>query len=246
MLVPPRLAQKIWVGEYVDMSELLPERMGHGDDTSGRAGETKRKRRKVSSALQWVECFHTYIGVVAQRQPERVADLLAYANLIVHASRKFKGEGWLQYDRNFRKSAEVHPGIRWAEANTSLWTLAFCNAQPRPHCELCFSIDHETEQCDEYSPPEEPAKRRPAPSSENYPRPQGKTPICVNWNRRSCTSSTCSFQHICLECHQRHKEKDCSVAVGKQPPPGGKGKQRGYERKPDDWQPFRRRGPNPR
>lgn len=51
----------------MDMGELLPERMG-ADDTCNRAGETevrKRKRRKVTSVLQWVECFNTYIGVIA-------------------------------------------------------------------------------------------------------------------------------------------------------------------------------------
>jgi hypothetical protein len=113
----------------------------------------------VTSILQWVECFHTYIGVVAQLQPARVMDLLAYASLIVQAARRFKGEGWMQYDNNFRKQAETHPGMRWAEANTSLWTLAFCGAQPRPHCELCFSIDHESRHCDEYGPPKEPKRR---------------------------------------------------------------------------------------
>lgn len=79
-----------------------------------------------------------------------------YASLIIHATRKFKGDGWLNYDKNFRKYAEAHPGIRWTEANTSLWTMAFCTAQPRPHCDECFSIDHTMQECDEYSPPEEP------------------------------------------------------------------------------------------
>ena len=158
----------------------LPEKLGQPDDTPNHSGDKpKPKKRRIASALQWVECFHTYIGVVAQLQPHRVADLLAYASLIVHASRKFKGEGWLQYDRNFRKFAEVHPGTRWAEANTSLWTLAFCGAQPRTHCDLCFSIDHETRECEDYSPPEAPPRKKTAlagatsqagPSSWQYAR----------------------------------------------------------------------------
>jgi hypothetical protein len=205
MRVPPKLAQRIWRGEFIEMAELLPEKLGQSDEANKKAGEgetRKRKRSRVSNALQWVECFNSYISVVAQQQPARVTDLLGYVSLIVHAARKFKGEGWVQYDRNFRRHAETHPATKWAEANTSLWTLAFCNAQPRPHCDLCFSVDHETAQCDEYDPPEEPVKRKA----------EGKTQICRNWNRHACTSSTCTFQHICLECHQRHKEKDCPVA----------------------------------
>ena len=111
------------------MAELLPEKLGQAEDSYRKAGEgepRKRKRLRVASALQWV---HTYISVIAQQQPARVIDLLGYASLVVH---KFKGEGWLQYDRNFRKYAETHSATRWAEANTSLWSLAFCNAPLRP------------------------------------------------------------------------------------------------------------------
>ena len=114
-LVPSKLTQRIWKGDFIDMYELLPEKLGRSEEISSQDLDgTKRKRRKVTSALQWVECFHTYIGVIAQQQPGRVTDLLAYASLIVHAAWKFKGEGWLQYDKFFRKNAEVHPGIRWA------------------------------------------------------------------------------------------------------------------------------------
>ena len=105
------------------MSELLPEKLGQVEEASfkGVEGEArKRKRARISSALQWVECFHTYISVVSQQQPARVPDLLGYASLIVHAARKFRGEGWLQYDKNFRKHAETHPTAKWAEANASL------------------------------------------------------------------------------------------------------------------------------
>jgi hypothetical protein len=42
-----------------------------------------KKGDKVTNILQWVECFHTYIGVVAQLQPAWLMDLLAYASLIV-------------------------------------------------------------------------------------------------------------------------------------------------------------------
>ena len=109
ILVPPKLAQKIWRGQFIEMNELLQKKLGQPDEGLGQTSE-RRKKRRVTGILQWVECFHSYIGVVAQQQPDRVVDLLAYASLIVHAAQKFKGEGWQQYDRNFHKFAEVHPG----------------------------------------------------------------------------------------------------------------------------------------
>ena len=48
------------------MYELLPEKLGHSEEISSHDIDgTKRRRRKMTSALQWVECFHTYIGVIA-------------------------------------------------------------------------------------------------------------------------------------------------------------------------------------
>ena len=98
-------------GRVIEMAELLPERLGQAEDSCINVGEgesRKRKRSRVFSALQWVECFHTYISVIAQQQPARVPDLLGHASLIVHAARKFKGEGWLQYDKNFRRHADTY------------------------------------------------------------------------------------------------------------------------------------------
>ena len=209
----------------------------------GRKGQTGRAKNASVRILQWVECFHTYIGVMAQANPTRTSDLLAYASLIVHAARRFKGEGWLQYDKNFRKHAETHPSARWAEANTSLWTLAFCNAQPRPSCDLCFSLDHETHQCDEYDPPEDPKKRKHSSEAPSGPM-GGRTPTCHNWNRFACTSGSCRYQHICLECHQHHKEKDCPV-LHRRRPASPKGKQRARDQDAGEKQPFRKKGPLP-
>ena len=107
--IPPKLAQKIWRGDFVEMTELLPDKLGQLDppETSGsKDADKKRSKGKwVANILQWVECFHSYIGVTVQQQPTRTQDFLAYASLVVHAARKYKGEGWTVYDKNFRKRA---------------------------------------------------------------------------------------------------------------------------------------------
>jgi hypothetical protein len=228
------------------MAELLPDKLGQSDPAEPLPG-TREERRKpkgkrVASVLQWVECFHSYIGVVVQQDPSRVQELLAYASLVVHAARKYKGEGWATYDRNFRKRAAAHPGEKWGELNMPLWTLAFCNAQPRDHCSICLSLDHATTACDEYEAPDESRAGNQTPARPQKQRasgnPRGKQPICINWNRSSCTSATCDYQHICLECHQRHREKDCPTARRFSPyhkeKPG---------RKERDKEPFQGKGP---
>ena len=145
------------------------------------------------------------MGMVIQAQPERTQDLLAYASLTVHAARKFKGERWA-YDRNLRKRATVHPA---KSGGTSTWVLAFCNAVPRDHCNLCLSMDHATKECEDYEPPEDKARKQQRVRPRPLPTQREAPPICINWNRASCSSPSCSYQHICLECHLQHRLKDC-------------------------------------
>ena len=207
--IPAKVAQRIWKGEFVEMAELLPEKLGQADSLPSTSKEDKQKARKkrVASILQWVECFHTYIGVLVQQHPGRTQDLLAYASLVVHAARKYRGEGWATYDRNFRKKAAAHPGVKWGDLDSSLWSLAFCNAVAREHCALCMSVDHSTKECEDYDSPEE--ERLTRSSSSARAKRWGKTLICKNWNNLSCTSASCDYQHICLGCHQNHKLKNC-------------------------------------
>ena len=74
------------------MFELLPEKLGQADSLPSTSKEDKKERdKRVVNILQ---CFHTYMGVQVQTQLARTQDLLAYASLVVHATRKFKGNGW--------------------------------------------------------------------------------------------------------------------------------------------------------
>ena len=60
----------------------------------------------------------------------------------------------VRLDSNFRKWAATHPGSNWGELNMPLWTLAFCNALPRDHCDICLSIDNPTAECEDYVSPD--------------------------------------------------------------------------------------------
>lgn len=197
------------------MAELLPEKLGQADSTIPKPKDEKKKKdKRVTNILQWVECFHTFMGILVQQQPTRTQDLLAYASLVVHAARKYKGDGWATYDRNFRRKAAAHPGLRWGDLDMPLWALAFCNAEAQDHCTICLSIDHTTKSCVDYeAPEEEKGPKSPKGGRTSKPRSgsssRGRNPICINWNRTSCTSATCEYQHICLDCHQHHRERDC-------------------------------------
>ncbi len=83
----------------------------------------------------------------AQKDPTRTADLLAYALLIIHAARQYKGNGWQAYDTNFRSQAAATKSVSWAQLNPTLGTSVFCNPAPKVHCDHCMSLDYSTEAC---------------------------------------------------------------------------------------------------
>ena len=147
--IPNKLAQRVWKGEYIELSEFLPESLGASDPISqGTVSESKGTRKqKVSSISQWVQCFKTYMSIVALKQPFRITELLAYLSLIVQAHRKYSGDNWQVYDRNFRQQAAAQQPLLWAHIDPGLWTMAFVNVTAKQHCQWCLSLDHPTCEC---------------------------------------------------------------------------------------------------
>ncbi len=51
-----------------------------GPDQTSLPNQPRRNRREVPNLLSWVQCFGTYMAVVASKHPERVKQLLAQAS----------------------------------------------------------------------------------------------------------------------------------------------------------------------
>lgn len=227
--VPKRLCEKIWRGEFVDMQDLLPSRLGLPEPTLlDLVVQAKRKQLKgITCIEQWVTSFNLYISIMALRHPQRVIDLLSYSSLIVKACRDYepsedKPLPWLAYDTHFRKIAAARKLATWADRDGSLWALYFTGAVPRAICADCGEMGHFLCRTDKETEPlagrqaDRPARgKKEKKSGEQarfspYPRPN---PICKNWNgAMGCTEPRCSYQHICLECHEKHPAMECSIA----------------------------------
>lgn len=106
------------------------------------------EQREVGSLLTWVSSFATYIAVVAQAHPDRVADMLAYMRLIIREARKYGGNGWLTYDMVFQRNHEKK-SVPWNYIDPSLHT-AYIGGQglpPLTPCRHCNEVDHRSEDC---------------------------------------------------------------------------------------------------
>ena len=106
---------------------------------------------------------------------------------------KFQGDCWLAYDNNFRKFKAQNRSAKWTEIHGSFWSLAFSTQKPNEHCTMCFSLDHPTTSCPDYTK---------ASDSNSYP-------TCRRWNFGNCDITTCQYKHQCLDCGEDHKVHVC-------------------------------------
>ena len=213
--VPPKLVERIKAGEFIEMAELLPDRMGtspkspNGDSESARQ---KVKRRPISNIIEWVQCFNVYLSVMCRTCPGRIPDLLAYQMLIIEASMVYEGNAWLGYDRRFRQAAAATPDKQWSKTDTDLWHLAFTGMARRTMCVHCLSLAHKSSQCNWA----DEASDMTSSNSWAHPRSDLRSQsngICRSWNRDprpGCSFPNCKFQHICAYCARNPARMDRS------------------------------------
>ena len=134
------------------MRELLPDNLvlaERMETLPARVAPAKTpEQREVGSLLTWVSSFATYIAVVAQAHPDRVADMLAYMRLIIREARKYGGNGWLTYDMVFWCNHE-RKSDPWNYIDPSLHT-AYIGGQglpPLTPCRYRNEVDHRSEDC---------------------------------------------------------------------------------------------------
>lgn len=222
------------------MHELLPARLGAPEltlmDLFGQNQREKRNARNIQTIQQWVVCFNAFMSVVAIRQPERVRNLLAHFSLITKASADYEGTPWLSYDAHFRRIAAATSLNDWSQVDASIWTQYFGKAKLAGGKDTGLAIIPVQEEAMPFSMLDKEKVENDGRHNENSNRSGGyrpdkfnkkdntrwkpysrqKQPICLRWNMTGCREATCTYQHICLECHYPdHRLSECPRKVGK-------------------------------
>ena len=228
--VPAKLVKKIQALEFVDMADLLPDnieirRREEGSSLGEAVTAVGRRARQVAQLSTWVQCFTTYIAIVAERHPSRVQDMLAYLMLIVREAQRAGGDAWRQYDARFRNFAAVHQSVTWGQPLPFMYASCFMASRAvASPCEHCLELDHSSAECAlaSHCQPLFPQldTRSVASSTRFVPylsapaRPwvdYGFRPICRRWNMGACKGARwCTFRHACGKCGERgHRSGEC-------------------------------------
>ena len=212
--VPERLAKKILNLGFVEMRELMPETWLMEEEERSRPTWClpRRKNAPVTDILQWLQCFAAMVGVLSQRYPVFVPELMAYQTTIIKCSKDFDGIAWAQYDRAYRRQAAQSKDLRWSRLNTTLYSLCFAGKAKRGvACAHCLSNAHASEGC-----PDNPAKAYlpvwytsgPSTTSTGSAPQYGQhLKVCHLFNAKGgsrCTYTNCKFAHVCATCRGGH------------------------------------------
>lgn len=227
--VPAKLVERIGKGEFIEMHELLPDLWLQAVDreTNSRSG----RRRRVMDIKIWAQCFASYIRVMAETEPERVADRLGYMINIIRASGDFEGSAWVTYDDTFRRQAANNKDMKWSNINSSLFSLCFTNQdRAGKRCGFCFRsyLANGHHQCPLQ---EEGEMRQQQQNTEGIDGEinQGASttwPRCRRFNEGRCHLMDCSFRHVCTRCGGRHPAVACRQGPSKGAP-SNQSKQKG-------------------
>ena len=215
--IPGRLVEKIPSGQFVEISELLPDHIGSLSGNPVLDDEDKassKARRQVTTILEWVRCFSLYMAVIALKNPGKLPDLLGYQVLIVEARMEHEGDGWLGYDHRFRQMAAAVPTTTWAKIEPTLWNMAFAGKARSVRCKYCFGLSHSEQHC-ELAPPQKQAtdpqtKLISAPPTSQSAQNR-QCLICNEWNYNPaprCPIPRCRYRHICIPCSRNPKIVD--------------------------------------
>ena len=221
--ISKKLYDAIQAGSYVDFAQFpaakgraIPPSSLEGHIVLVQASELVQAQRLVPDFATWIQCFAIYAAIIIARAPERSQGLMAYMLNIAKASIKFQWPSWVVYDQNFRMEAANTPTMDWSKVDPSIYSQCFSNMAKSAAgwCQMCYSIDHCTDNC-----MIKPRKRPPptdAPAAIKKPSQTPNNdwpPICRNFNtfNGNCSrGAKCRYRHWCNLCEKPgHYRANC-------------------------------------
>ena len=197
--VPANVRGKVWAGEYVEMSSLLPGFRSSkpnltlglhlkGDNGLSVVCVSPKAKPEIKNFPQGVKAFHIYMSLYLS-QPIHYHEgpaLLKYIDTISYLSER--GGNWLTYDETFRALRSVEGwGWGWDTTVSELWLRAAQTGIPK------------------VSPANggTPFQNKGA-IRQSFPKP------CFAFNKgQMCDMRSCQYQHKCRHCGAGHPMSKC-------------------------------------
>jgi len=203
--VKDNVRQRIWNGEFVDFSSLLPSdthshpqgssfKLITDDDGRPLFKPVERLSNKPLTLNSWTSAFHIFMSLYLLKHPSKAQELLTYAQTVRGAAGTFGGESWSVYDYHFRHKMARDPTRSWGVIDGDIWLKYLRPAMPASTPGRSYT---------QFS-----AAATPSPT----PRETG---YCWDFNSSRCKRDHCRFPHICSICRSTaHSALTCFPGKG--------------------------------
>ena len=234
--IAKRIVDKIVANEYIDFANLPPAKGKtkhipqslEGQIVVVQAADLFQQRRLIPDFATWAQCFAIFTAVISGREPNRVADLMAYLSIIAKASLKYKWPSWVVYDQNFRQDAADQQNKIWARVDPGIYAQCFTNMaiSMEGWCKYCHSVEHASDACPmrqhlSRKRPWQPQTATAPPTNPPLKKMSADVPVCIKYNKfgGDCQFGIgCRFRHVCRKCWGPHPQSACPQVSG--PPKG--------------------------
>ena len=201
--VPLKLKEKIWEGQFVDLSILiksardLERELESGGEVVMRDGKLVIQKHTANKPLynihSWTSAFLIYISISLERHPGKAQELLKYMRDIrLAASRAPMPNCWVRYDEQFRLKRASNPASSWGVIDSELWLLCLSHSQSQN--------DH----FDQKQVSSEQNVNSTTPAHAFRP-----PKVCRYFNQGNCRFPNCKFKHVCSKCAAPHPATNC-------------------------------------
>ena len=129
--IPLKIKEKVWAGEYIDMSLMLKSGKDLVYDSQlngelavkgGQLTVLQQKHNQIKNIHTWTSAFINFMSIMLEKWPDKAQVYLKYMHVVRLAASRVSNLGWVSYDEQFR--------LRKARVPQSSWFICICPRQP--------------------------------------------------------------------------------------------------------------------
>jgi hypothetical protein len=196
--IPLKIKEKVWAGEYIDMSLMLKSGKDLVYDSQlngelavkgGQLTVLQQKHNQIKNIHTWTSAFINFMSIMLEKWPGKAQVYLKYMHVIRLAASRVSNLGWVSYDEQFHLRKARVPQSSWADVDVELWLL-YVSAPDSPFLTEWDKNEH-----------------------RDFSSDMSKKGIrtCWGYNKGRCTyGNNCRFIHKCSECYGNHPLSACS------------------------------------
>lgn len=128
--VEEKVRTKIYSGEFVNFSSLLPKDLTSENNDRYKSVERDgllvfvkaKDKDPIKTINKWMEAFHLFVAVYTEKFPTETSALMAYAQIVKKIADSCGDQAAITYDEKFRRWREQDPGAcLWHVKNIELF-----------------------------------------------------------------------------------------------------------------------------